>query len=69
MPGYHGDIGLAIKKYVGEFTADVAGRSGKRNLHGIFLLTVEDVQGMSRASGRQLRRDEDSLGPAAVVQA
>src|SRR5262249_23957531 len=39
MSGYQRDIGLAVKKYVGEFVADVAGRSGNCNLHGIFLLT------------------------------
>src|SRR5690348_13955774 len=33
MSRYHREIGLAIKKYVGEFVADVAGRSGKCNLH------------------------------------
>jgi hypothetical protein len=45
MSGDQRDIGVAIKKYVGEFAADLAGRSGNCNLHRICLLIVVDVQG------------------------
>ena len=38
MPGYQSDIGLAVKKYVGEFAADLAGRSGYCNPHKVFSL-------------------------------
>jgi hypothetical protein len=34
MPGNQCDIGFSVKKYFGEFGADVSGRSGNYNLHG-----------------------------------
>ena len=50
MSGYQRDIRLAVKKYVGEFAADVARRSGNCDLHGFFSLAINDVQALSLAS-------------------
>jgi hypothetical protein len=54
MSSDHRDIGIVVKKYVGELIPDVAGRSSNCDLHGIFLLGLRCAGFVSGFKERQL---------------